>query len=604
MRALAPASRRSAPARAPTRREAARALSILFSLQPPQQAMRSATRLLLGTMALLLVAGSARAQNDVTFQVDMNPYITTCQFIPASQGVNTPGDMNGWDTAQFPLADGDGDGIWSGTYSLPEGPINYKHYITNNTILSWENDPNRSYTVVAGAQTIAATAFNGPPPTDACSASNEDYDLIFAVDMSIALGRGDFRPAEGDRVGVTGEVPNGWDNANPVFLTEDSFTPGLYTGSVTRSVLNPSATGFKFVTQNADGTIDSWDSVNPAITPDNTGGGDPNRIIRITGNETDDDGNGNPDFFYDNDGDPSTPVYFQDANGGSFLTGPATVTYNVDMRSALFRIAAEGSLPQSGGAPGGETSITGLFINGPAAGESDEDGGPGVGIGDWADWGPVLAAQTNRALSDPDGDNIWSITLNYSPGAYETLVAKFGANGQDNEAGFGGDHQLPITEGANTYNLVFGCVRLDGGIYTDETGGTPPTFTGYDEYIIIRNDLTPATCTAVASGGVAGDVMAVGITDGPSIAGLVIGAAYPNPVAGRATLDLTLDRAMGVTVRLFDVTGRQVASLVEGNLTAGRTPVSVDASGLSAGIYVLRVEAAGQVVSRRVTVVR
>jgi hypothetical protein len=530
----------------------------------------------------------------------MNPYITTCQFDPAANGVTSPGDMNGWNTAEFPLADGDGDGVYSGTFSLPEGPINYKHFVTNSTVLSWENDPNRAYTVVAGAQTIPATAFNGPTPTDVCSGTAEDYALTFAVDMSVQIGRGAFLPAT-QEVAVAGAFTD-W-ATTPFVLSEDSGTSGLYAGTLNvDGLVVPGGQQFKFIIRNIGSTdVASWENVDPAVTSPVEGG---NRVFALTGNEPDSDGDGRLEAFYDNNTNPEDVPFFSDQNASQFLTAPATVTFNVDARSAQYLLAANGSLP------GGATSIDRLAINGPAAGESVEDGGPAGGIGDWAGWGDVLNGIEERQLTN-NGNNQWSLTLNYAAGAARSLVAKFGILGQDNESGFGGDHQFTISEGANTIDFAFGCVRRNVPFpgatrfgFVDETGGEPPTFVDYDEYLLIRNDLDPATCVTVTSGGVAGDVQTVANESGPSIAGLTIGSAYPNPVAGRSAMDLTLDRAMDVRVALFDVTGRAVATLAEGSLAAGTTTVDVDATALSAGVYVLRVEADGQSVSRRLTVVR
>lgn len=559
--------------------------------------MRSATRVLLGALAFVLVGGSAAAQNDVTFQVDMNPYITTCQFDPAANGVTSPGDMNGWDTAQFPLADGDGDGVWTGTFSLPEGPINYKHYVTGSTLLSWENDPNRSYTVVAGAQTIPASAFNGPTPTDVCSGTEQDYALTFAVDMSVQIGRGAFLPAT-QEVAVAGAFTD-W-ATNPFVLSEDSGTSGLYAGTLNvDGLVVPGGQQFKFIIRNIGSTdVSAWENVDPAVTSPVEGG---NRVFALTGNEPDTDSDGRLEAFYDNNTNPEDLPFFSDQNASQFLTAPATVTYNVDARSAQYLLAATGSLP------GGATTMDRLAINGPAAGESQEDGGPAGGIGDWAGWGDVLNGIEERQLTN-NGNNQWSLTLNYAAGAARNLVAKFGILGQDNESGFGGDHQFTISEGANTLNLAFGCVRRNVPFpgatrfgYVDETADG--AFVAYDEYLLIRNDLDPATCVTVTSGGVDGDVQTVGVENGPTISGLEL-VARPNPVAGRGVVALTLDRAMDVRVRLFDVTGREVATLAEGALAAGTTDVAVDATGLSAGVYVLRVEADGQTATRRLTVVR
>ena len=99
--------------------------------------------------------------------------------------------------------------------------------------------------------------------------------------------------------------------------------------------------------------------------------------------------------------------------------------------------------------------------------------------------------------------------------------------------------------------------------------------------------------------------MPVAIEDGAQISGLEIGAAYPNPVRGAGRIELRLERAMTVSARVYDVTGRQVATLLDGQqVGAGTTTVELGASRLAAGVYVLRVEADGQVASRRLTVTR
>ncbi|MEL6611251.1 MAG: CBM20 domain-containing protein [Bacteroidota bacterium] len=156
--------------------------------------MRLVTRLGLTALAFVLASGAASAQNDVTFQVDLNPYITTCQFDADNNTVTTPGDMNGWDNTAFALADDDSDGVYSGTYSLPEGDINYKFYVGGSTVIDWEADPNRMHTVVAGAQTIDVVTFNGPAVMDNCSAMTETYEITFTADMSVQVARGAFDP--------------------------------------------------------------------------------------------------------------------------------------------------------------------------------------------------------------------------------------------------------------------------------------------------------------------------------------------------------------------------------------------------------------------------
>jgi hypothetical protein len=58
-----------------------------------------------------------------------------------------------------------------------------------------------------------------------------------------------------------------------------------------------------------------------------------------------------------------------------------------------------------------------------------------------------------------------------------------------------------------------------------------------------------------------------------------------------------------VTLRLYDVLGRQVETLVNGTQDS-RQETQLDASGLSSGVYFLRLETEGRVQTQRVTVVQ
>ena len=90
-------------------------------------------------------------------------------------------------------------------------------------------------------------------------------------------------------------------------------------------------------------------------------------------------------------------------------------------------------------------------------------------------------------------------------------------------------------------------------------------------------------------------------TGGPR-AGLALGDVYPNPLTGAAQLRLALGRAQQVTAEAFDALGRRVAVLHDGVLPAGTDHVlRFDAAALPAGLYVVRVQSAGDVAVRRVT---
>ena len=166
--------------------------------------------------------------------------------------------MNGWDTAAFPLADGDSDGIYTGTYALEAGTINFKYFASGP--LGWEQDPDRTYEVTTEpSQTIPVSGFNG------ICGSEEDYEIVFSVDMNVAIQRGAFDPDE-QEVYVAGNL-NGWDSSgNPDYqLLESSTFDNVYTGVIeatglaTPSSQPPVSTSSKVTSlKKRCGTTTSW----------------------------------------------------------------------------------------------------------------------------------------------------------------------------------------------------------------------------------------------------------------------------------------------------------------------------------------------------------
>ncbi|MFB6231976.1 MAG: FG-GAP-like repeat-containing protein [Salinibacter sp.] len=78
---------------------------------------------------------------------------------------------------------------------------------------------------------------------------------------------------------------------------------------------------------------------------------------------------------------------------------------------------------------------------------------------------------------------------------------------------------------------------------------------------------------------------------------------FPNPVQSRATLRYALPEKQEVTIRLYDVLGRRVRTLVQTE-TEGRHERAFDTSDLSSGVYFLRLQVGGQTRTQKLTVVR
>ena len=75
---------------------------------------------------------------------------------------------------------------------------------------------------------------------------------------------------------------------------------------------------------------------------------------------------------------------------------------------------------------------------------------------------------------------------------------------------------------------------------------------------------------------------------------------YPNPTTSAASIDVQLKGSQSFSVDLFDAAGRQLRSSSFTDSPSTSVPVSV--TGLTAGIYIVRVKTAGEVVSKRLLV--
>ncbi len=80
--------------------------------------------------------------------------------------------------------------------------------------------------------------------------------------------------------------------------------------------------------------------------------------------------------------------------------------------------------------------------------------------------------------------------------------------------------------------------------------------------------------------------------------------AYPNPFGSATTLGYALPETGTVTVTVYDVLGRQVATLVDGEVEAGTHTVRLDAAGLAPGTYLVRLQAGDQELTQDVTLVK
>jgi len=91
--------------------------------------------------------------------------------------------------------------------------------------------------------------------------------------------------------------------------------------------------------------------------------------------------------------------------------------------------------------------------------------------------------------------------------------------------------------------------------------------------------------------------------DNPQLAG-DLSQNQPNPFIGETTIRFALDAPSQVSLVVYDMTGRQVATLVDGQLPAGDHAEVFRPEGLANGIYVYRLTVDGQTSSRRMLIMR
>ena len=64
-----------------------------------------------------------------------------------------------------------------------------------------------------------------------------------------------------------------------------------------------------------------------------------------------------------------------------------------------------------------------------------------------------------------------------------------------------------------------------------------------------------------------------------------LGQNYPNPFNPRTVVSFSLPVVSNVTLKIYDVQGREVRTLVNERMQAGRYEVDFDASGMNSGVY-------------------
>jgi hypothetical protein len=79
---------------------------------------------------------------------------------------------------------------------------------------------------------------------------------------------------------------------------------------------------------------------------------------------------------------------------------------------------------------------------------------------------------------------------------------------------------------------------------------------------------------------------------------------YPNPFNPTTQIEFALTDAQKVSLEVYDMAGRRVATLVDDVLQAGYHTATFDASNLASGVYLYRFKSNTHQFTRKMTVVK
>ncbi len=520
---------------------------------------------------------------EVTFRVNI---ANQEDFNPATQIIGVNGSMNGWGSPTFVLKqeanDGnnptryDGTKFWSGTFKLPLKKANldtlsapmefaYKFVQKTGADTKWESIADRKFTVNKGSNdTTLAWKWWDDVGTKA-PAGTDTASVIVRVDMSRAI------QTNGYTVGDTVQVRYGFASSASVVGSRNLKKVGLTfiyadTFTVTGVNLKADGTGKPLVYQYY--LVKNGQDFREVYYNFGYTGSDvtlaERRLLPITAKTTTaldtskNLSNGNRWPFWRNtrkltkDVDVKftvnlQPAYYQVLQGAVGkdtlydIQGPWTI--NKSLKDSIYK--------------------WGVSINGPAA-------------GGWATWGASLYADATRKLYDDGtngdavaGDRIYTRVIKFYKDSVNNVVGqefKFGIRGGDNEGGkggFGNNHIENINDAAATASIH------------SQFGSINPLY--YDRWIFAEEK--PVTPVSVS------------LTDASIPTVYALDQNFPNPFNPTTSINYSIPFSGLVSLKVFNVLGQEVATLVNAQQAAGYYTASFNANTLSSGVYFYKIEA-------------
>ena len=244
---------------------------------------------------------------------------------------------------------------------------------------------------------------------------------------------------------------------------------------------------------------------------------------------------------------------------------------------------------------------------------------------------PSLHSAETVAVSADGSITIGGVVINQSQSPVSHLLVRLTSDGGlDPTFGSDGIAEVEVGSGLGDGYLEGLLVEADGGVivsggaylYRVHPDGTVDYTFGPDGVFITNGYVLGITLDAegriVVSGlsydedtGTQSGFIARLLTNGAVAADpaahperIALGVPFPNPVTGRTALTFTLPDPAPVRLAVYDMLGREVAVVSEGTRGIGTHTATLDTARLPSGLYVVRLTAGGDAVTRQLTVVR
>lgn len=486
------------------------------------------TELAVGTYYFNEVSPYTGILTTVEFNADMRLPIKQGNIVPGTSNVYVAGSFTDWGTSALAMADDDGDSVYTVVAdSILSGDILYYKYVYGDGDAAsgtWEDGDNRTVGV-ADTGNVVSRFWNDENPNITLA----DGDIIFTVNMSVMEELGLFDPNT-DSVQVRGSF-NGWSDGDAAIskLNQDFLDPNSWFISIPfdNGVVG-SEQFYKYFVTFADTNVGNMWS-DGYERPLGQGGGNRDAVFEGMASQEEEV------KYYDD----VQPAY-------AILDDGIEITFSVDMTDAA---NADLQVPTFN---------------------------PGTDKVYWLSEQPAFTY--SQGWEDSDTMKVLELTDENSDMVYEATLTVTAPSWNGFEYRYAFEHEGTFNAEASGFGDFAYRVR-----YIEQEGYRKfkqPYAAPADSWLGDQEDKSSQSETAPA-----GDI--TGVQDLGLVANkFSLEQNYPNPFNPTTTIRFSIPSSDVVTLKIYNVLGQEVKTLINEDMQAGSYEFNFNASNLASGLYV------------------